>query len=281
MTVAELIEKQKKVPMLPITEGMCSTEDGDDKPPKQMFELAEECYSYDPESRPELSHVMKKIMDYAVFYTVKNSGTAELFWKSVNFFTYRNRVFLFQFTENMIQELVLRAPADKIDTFGKKKPREFIEKYRGKKYSVSSIAATLKSAINLPWSQLSIENYWFLCQWFPNFFHDLRAFVSMDIIVHAEWYCRNQDEANERMKKAEPEKAFVIRPSTTTPFTSPFTLCVGYDRYHIARTFSSSSIVFSSSLTGDNKFNTLVQLARYVKDMLHIPVAPRYNKYLY
>jgi len=217
-----------------------SSKHDDGKPPRKLLKLIQKCYDYLPSKRPELSDVMKNIVKCCVEYTVTLSSTAESFWKKVCLYVYRSRVFLFQFAQCMLCELIDNAPKNSIElVYGKeKKPIGFKVKSTEKTYYVADIANTLKAATTLPFSLVSIEDFYLLCQCFPNFFFRLKSFLLMDEVVHSSWYCCDQEEAYSRIQLSKGKEVFVIRPSKTNTYSCPFTLCIGSKRYHIERNFS-------------------------------------------
>jgi len=247
-TQEELIERQKATPMLPVNPSDYSTKHGDGKPPKEIFDLASKCYAYYPELRPELPQVMKDIMDIGVRYVVTKSNTAEMFWKAICCYTYRPHVLLPEFVSYMKVE--------------KRQP----------------IVTTLKDAVSPNWNLMDIQHYWNLCCWFPNFFRSSRAYALMEDIVYSPWYCCDEAQADRRLHITTTD-GFVIRPSTTDPFPSPFTLCVKIaDKiryYHIIRHNRSRCVTFSCELAGEDEFASLRMLAKFIENNLHIPVAKK------
>jgi len=246
-TEDELKERQKAVPMLPILEKDYT---GEGKPPQAIFDLIEKCYSYKPEDRPDLVTVLKGILDIGVHHVVNRSSTAEKFWKMVCSYNYRYNVLLPEFIDNM-----------------KLKPKP--------KFSV---AETLQ-AVRPSWKLMDIQHYWYMCCWFPHFFRSTNALSTMHKIVHADWYCPDEQQVECRLKAATGQ-AFVIRPSTTNPFDDPFTLCVrntdGSETfYHITRKVVSGSTSFVCDLTDDKEFASLSIFAKYIKGDVKIPIAPK------
>jgi len=247
-SVEELIERQKNIPMLPVSWRDYATEPGDtDKPPKEIFDLASTCYAYHPENRPQLPVVMKKIIDIATKYSITRSKTAERFWKGMCNYTYRNRVLLAELINNM--KVSMRAP----------------------------IAQTLQQAVSPQWNLLHISHFWLLCCWFPNFFRNDRAYALLEDIVYADWYCCDDAQAERRLRISG-ENAFVIRPSTTNPFFEPFTLCLkikGTVSYHHIIRNNSRCVTFSCDYTGGMEYASLHFLAQYLTKKMGISVASK------
>jgi len=244
----ELINRQKAVPMLPVTAKDYSTKRGDGKTPKEMFDLAAQCYSYEPDKRPELSVVMKRIVDIAVQFFIPKSGTAARFWKMMCCYTFRQRVLL----SEVINHLVNVEP-------------EF------------DCADTFRQAFPPNHELLTIQDFWHLCCWFPNFFFNRTAFGIMEETVRKSWFVVDDRTASLRLKSAK-KNAFVIRPSQTDPYHEPFVLCVTLDgtphNYHIVRHNSSRTVSFSCSLTGPSQFLSISELVKYVQVKLHLTIAP-------
>jgi len=245
-TVEQLIERQKETPMLPVSWRDYSTEPGDEKPPKEIFDLASTCYAYFPENRPELSSVMKKIVDIGVHYSVPRSRTAEIFWKSICSYTYRNHVLLPEFINSM--RVSKRAP----------------------------IHQTLKEAVSPGWALMDITHFWYFCCWFPNFFRQNRAYALMEDIVYSPWYCCDDAQAEKRLRISK-DNAFVIRPSLTNPFFEPFTLCVkckgSVTYHHIIRHNTHPAVTFTCDFTGSIELASLQFMAQYLIKRKGIPVA--------
>jgi len=250
-TKEELIACQKKIPMLPVYEKDYSTKRGDGKPPKEIFDLAAQCYSYYPENRPELSTVMKRIVDISVQYFIPRSGTAARFWKILSCYTFRKRVLLTEFVNAMTN----------------------IED------TLFPISETLRKAVPAQWADelMDITHFWNLCCWFPNFYYNREAFSQMETIVRSNWYACDDRVANLRLSIA-PKNAFVIRPSTTDPYHEPFVLCVrveGENHYsHITRHNSARSITFSCAYLGTNHFASLPMIVKYLTVELPFEIAP-------
>jgi len=248
-TRAQLIASQMIVPMLPIDVDDYSSDPEDEKPPKAMFDLIEQCYSYNPDDRPELSDVMKKIMDIAVHYIIRRSESAAKFWKMICMYTYRDRVLLSEFVDS-IRGVDPRFP----------------------------IAETIKLAVSPSWQLMDINHFWFLCCWFPNFFRSKTAFAVMENCVRSKWFSCDEKDALKRLR-ATKTKSFVIRPSTTNPVKSPFTLCVVVDNnvqyFHINRHTTTTSITYSCDLIGDVEFASIVILAKYIKTDLGYSIASK------
>jgi len=250
VTFSELIKAQEKDEMLPVDPKLFSKEPMDNKPPKAIYELERKCYAYDPEERPDMMTAMHEVRDIAVKYIVNNSGTAERYWKMLCFFTYRDHILLSQMVHHLTTIMRHKYP----------------------------IVDTLRMAMPKSWVPLDIAHYWYLCCWFPNFFFKQSSFDLMETTVRADWFCNDEVLTNKRLSG--PGSAFLIRPSTTNPFSMPFTLCLKKDgglvRCHITRIPSRTSTLFTCSLFGEaQRFNNLQEIAEHIEKTLNIyPAGP-------
>jgi len=245
-TKQQLIERQKASPMLPVFAKDYSTKRGDGKPPKEIFDLAADCYKYDPNKRPKLEDVMKRIVDISVLYFIPKSGTAARFWKMMCCYSFRKSVLLTELINSMINI----------------EPRY-------------SIAETLK-LVGISGS-VDISQFWNLCCWFPNFFFNREAYALMEDIVRSTWFVPDERIAGLRLTAAK-QNAFVIRPSATDPYHEPFTLCLRVEdknHYsHIVRHNSARTITFSCKYLGESHFTSLSLIVKYLTTKLSFVVAP-------
>jgi len=246
----DLIERQKAVSFLPVFEYSYSSKPEDGKIPKEIFELLKNCCSYNPEKRPELSDVMKKIDTIGIHFIVK-SENATKFWNQICYYTYRDRVLLSDFVDEMIA-------ADLKPHF--------------------PLAETLKIAVPSSWNLMDIKQFWLLCCWFPNFFCKSEAFHVMEGCIRSSWYCSDEKTARDRVKSS--KEGFVIYPSIADPFSNPFALMLRKDctinSYPICRKIEEGHLVFFCGLFFDVRFSSLKSIVKHLEVDHHLnAIGPR------
>jgi len=243
----ELMAQQRSQAMLRVEDG---------GPHREILDFASLCYSYNPEERPVLTTLKQTIMDIAVRSVVRASHSAEIFWKTVCSFTYSSHALAGAFVN------AVRTPVSP----------------QGRLIPADDIAEVFRLSLPRFGPMVSIDDFWNLCCWFPNFFHSPESFRDMSAVVHSSWYCRDEREAFARIRQTEGD-SFVILPSTTDALHTPFTLCVSVRGQlsfcHITRLVEHGSVSFTCSLTGDTAFNSLRGLAAFIEKNLHMHTANR------
>jgi len=96
----------------------------------------------------------------------------------------------------------------------------------------------------------------------------------MEKIVHSDWYCPDEKQANYRLMSTE-GNSFVIRPSTNSPSKTPFTLCTRINNsissFHIQRNIEPGVLFFTCSLTGEKQHPTMFSLVQYILKFYNEP----------
>ena len=248
-TVPELRERQKLPDPLPIAKAYWSNNDNDGLPPREFWDFAKKCWSYDPKDRPSMEEVVTKIVEIGIKAAVPRSKTAENFWLTCSSFVYRDHL--------LLPEMVKRC----VNLAG------------------INMEKLIMEAVPKSWKVIKITDYWLLCCWFPNFFVSRESQKDMKRIVHSDWYVRDESEVRARI--GDPKRQlFVIRPSSTNSFESPFTLCAsvnGVVTYHrITRLIDQEkkcAIFICDTLIPGKRFMSITELGEFVKTDLHLSPA--------
>lgn len=248
-TEEELVRRQRKKDMLPLSEDDWSHRYGDGLPPRDLWTLATQCWSYYPDSRPSMEEVVNKIVTIGVHSAIPNSPKAESFWLKCSSFAYCDHL--------LLSEVVSFATkTDGID-----------------------LEELITDALPSSPRCLTIRDFWALCCWFPNFFASSHALMEMARIVHSPWFVSNEAEVKARL--GDPTSSvFVIRPSPTEPLGAPFTLCMtkqGKQKYyHITRmldTLSKRPLFYCNDLIYGKHFPSICALADFVVRNLELSPA--------
>ena len=248
-TEDEIPERQKVPDPLPITKADWSNNDNDGLPPREFWDFAKKCWSYDPKDRPSMEEVVTKIVEIGIKAAVPRSKTAENFWLTCSSFVYRDHL--------LLPEMVKRC----VNVAG------------------INMEKLIMEAVPKSWKVIKITDYWLLCCWFPNFFVSRESQKDMKRIVHSDWYVRDESEVRARI--GDPKRQlFVIRPSSTNSFESPFTLCAsvnGVVTYHrITRLIDQEkkcAIFICDTLIPGKRFMSITELGEFVKTDLHLSPA--------
>ena len=256
-SVEELQIRQKEREPLMMTRADWSDDSNSGLPPRQLWDFAKRCWSFDPKKRPTMEEVVTEIVKIGVKAAVPRSKTAENFWLSCSSFVYRDHL--------LLPELVKRCvKANGID-----------------------MERLIMEAVPRSWKLIDITDYWLLCCWYPNFFVSREAQKNMRRIVRSEWYV--PDEVHVRSRIGDPKRQlFVIRPSSTNSFDAPFTLCAsvnGVVTYHRIGRFIDETkrcVMFTcDSLIPGRRFSTITDVAEFVKTELHLSPATERLEQIY
>jgi len=246
----ELMALQRNHPMLPVDDGAL----GDGRTPREIIDCASRCYSYNPEERPTVTALKQMIMDIGVRSVIHSSQSAGMFWKQVCSNTYCSHVHVGVFV-NAVRRAVST-------------PERVI--------TADAITEVLRLALPQLGPTISINEFWNLCCWFPSFFQRENCFVSMQAFVHNDCYCTDGDEALARFGRTDGD-SFVIKPSTSDAFQSPFTICAlirgRISLYHITRRVEEDRLCFTSALTGETVFSSVQRLAKFIEEKMGVHVA--------
>ena len=242
-SIPELLERQRQPDLLPLTDADWSQRFNDGLPPRELWDFAKRCWSYNPDERPTMAQVVREIVAIGVRAAIPRSPLSGRFWLTCSSSMYRDHL--------QLSEIVPRA--------------------------VHVEGINLQQLITLAtppsWNLMTIAQFWMLCCWFPSFFLNRESQMEMRHIVESPWFVSDETEANNRLRNPS-TGLFVIKPSTTDPFNAPFTVFTRMDgllvKHRIYRMLSpgsndTKSLVFCcQSFTGGRTFPSIGALVDFV-----------------
>lgn len=244
-TKEELIEAQKTMKSVPVTSDDWSSHPGDGLPPKELWDLAKRCWSYNPKDRPVMSTVVKELTKIGVHAAIPNSSAAAEFWLICSGGEYRDKLLVDTLMEHIVK------PADPIS-------HHLFERLTPK-----------------TWTRFTITEFNCFNCWFPNFFICPTVVSAMSRLSRKMWFVPLDAKIEERFAKAKGD-AFVIRPSVSNPLPYPFTLeiCVKgkREKMRIERRVDKDNfpVFFCNTLIPHRPFNSLEEFADVLINEFHL-----------
>ena len=192
-TEEELIVAQTTMELVPVTPDDWSQKSSDKLPPKALWDLAQRCWSYDPNNRPTMGQAVDELTTIGVRAEIPSGVKAANFWLKCSNGKFRDTLLIEDLVKNM------NIP---VHTY---------------------MNNVLERVTPSTWRHFTISEFNLLNCWFPNFFENPSVITGMSRLSQKRWFIPTETDVENRLADASGD-VFVIRPSSTNPIRYPFAL---------------------------------------------------------